>query len=55
MKLKQKSKHLTGISIYLVHSLSEFEVKKLSRPQHQRQVQKEVKRTRLNNVILLKT
>lgn len=31
MKLKQNFKHLTGISLYVVHSLSEVEVKQLSR------------------------
>lgn len=36
IKLTQKCKHLTGISIHVVHSVSEFEVKQLSRPQHQR-------------------
>lgn len=49
MKLKQKRKHLTGISLYVVHSLSEAEVKQLGR---QRQVQEKAKHTGLDNLIL---
>lgn len=49
MKLKQKRKHLTGISLYVVHSLSEVEIKQLNR---QGQVYEKAKHTGLNNLIL---